>query len=187
MDLLSTTALKARDGDRVALEGFLRLVQADVWRTCRYLVDIDAADDLAQEVLVRVVGSLHRLTPEHQVRGWILGIARHVCFDEIRRRQRRRRTNAEFAALRPQLESDLNTGVTVRDLVGRLDDERREAFVLTQLVGMTYEEAAEICGCAIGTIRSRVARARVELQGMVEVANGENGGTLPPPQATGSV
>ncbi|MEY2626923.1 MAG: polymerase subfamily sigma factor SigC, partial [Actinomycetota bacterium] len=86
VDLLLRTALRARDGDRVALEGFLRLVQADVWRTCRYMVDEQSADDLAQEVLVRVVSSLHRITAEHQVRGWVLGIARHVCLDEIRRR-----------------------------------------------------------------------------------------------------
>ena len=49
------------------------------------------------------------------------------------------------------------------DLLAHLDTDRREAFVLTQLLGFSYEQAAETCGCAIGTIRSRVARARLDL------------------------
>ena len=53
--------------------------------------------------------------------------------------------------------------VALAGLLAALDDERREAFVLTQLVGLSYAEAAEVCGCPVGTIRSRVARARSDL------------------------
>ncbi len=49
------------------------------------------------------------------------------------------------------------------DLVRRLEGDRREAFVLTQLLGLSYAEAAEVAGCPVGTIRSRVARARADL------------------------
>lgn len=178
--------MRARDGDRVALEGFLRLIQTDVWRACRYTVDAQSADDLAQEVMVQVVGSLHRITPDHQVRGWVLGIARHVCLDEIRRRQRRRRVQSELMNLRPSGDAELDTDISVRDLVRLLDVERREAFVLTQIVGLSYEEAAEICRCPIGTIRSRVARARLDLNAMVEDTGNVATGTLPPPRATGT-
>jgi len=52
---------------------------------------------------------------------------------------------------------------TVTDLLARLDADRREAFVLTQLLGLPYAEAAEVAGCPVGTIRSRVARARADL------------------------
>jgi RNA polymerase sigma-70 factor (ECF subfamily) len=52
---------------------------------------------------------------------------------------------------------------TVTDLLARLDTDRREAFVLTQLLGLPYAEAAEVAGCPVGTIRSRVARARADL------------------------
>jgi RNA polymerase sigma-70 factor (ECF subfamily) len=186
VDLLLRTALKARDGDRVALEGFLRLVQADVWRTCRYLVDLQSADDLSQEVLVRVVGSLHRLTPDHQVRGWVLGIARHVCLDEIRRRQRRRRVESAVIDLRPSASTEIDSDLAIRDLIERLHPERREAFVLTQVIGLSYEEAATLCDCPIGTIRSRVARARIDLRTMASGSVGKTFGTLPPPRATGS-
>ena len=186
MDLLVRTALRARDGDRIALEGFLRLIQADVWRTCRYMVDEQSADDLSQEVLVRVVGSLHRVTAEHQVRGWVLGIARHVCLDEIRRRQRRRRAQAELINSRPSASDDHGSDVELRELVGLLDPDRREAFVLTQILGLSYEEAAEICKCPIGTVRSRVARARVELQTIIARSEENPTGTLPPPRPTGT-
>jgi RNA polymerase sigma-70 factor (ECF subfamily) len=54
-------------------------------------------------------------------------------------------------------------GAVVTDLLARLDPDRREAFVLTQLLGLPYAEAAEVAGCPVGTIRSRVARARADL------------------------
>jgi RNA polymerase sigma-70 factor, ECF subfamily len=181
MDLLSKTALGARDGDRVALEGFLRLIQADVWRLCRYMVDQQSADDLTQDALIKVVGSLHRVTADHNVRGWVLGIARHTCLDEIRRRQRRRRLQSDYESIRPATSAVLTDNAVGRDLVGRLDPERRDAFVLTQLVGLSYEEAAAVCECPIGTVRSRVARARLDLNNMLEDAER---GTFLPPRAT---
>lgn len=162
------------------------MIQADVWRACRYTVDAQSADDLAQEVMVRVVGSLHRVGPDHQVRGWVLGIARHVCLDEIRRRQRRRKIEAEIAGLRPRHDAELDTIISVRDLLAHLDVERREAFVLTQIIGVSYDEAAEVCQCPIGTIRSRVARARLELRDMIEERDSWAAGTPQPPRATGA-
>ena len=64
---------------------------------------------------------------------------------------------------RPSL-TDLSAEQTgVADLLARLDADRREAFVLTQLLGLSYAEAADVAGCPIGTVRSRVARARADL------------------------
>lgn len=183
VDHLARTALAARDGDRIALEGFLRMVQADVWRLCRYMVDAQSADDLTQDALVKVVGSMHRITAEHNVRGWVLGIARHTCLDEIRRRQRRRRLQSDFESTRPETAAALGSDLVVQDLVSRLDPERRDAFVLTQLVGLSYEETAAVCECPVGTVRSRVARARMDLQQMIDVSDT---GTPEPPRATGT-
>jgi RNA polymerase sigma-70 factor (ECF subfamily) len=59
--------------------------------------------------------------------------------------------------------SDRAGGHALDELITRLGDDRREAFVLTQVIGCSYEEAAEICGVPVGTIRSRVARARGDL------------------------
>lgn len=182
MDLLTSTALKARDGDRVALEGLMRLVQGDVWRLCKYMVDAQSADDLAQDALIKMIGSLHRVTAEHNVRAWTLGIARHTCLDEIRRRQRRRKLQKDYEGTRPVLVSAEDSSLDIRELIAHIDVDRRDAFVLTQLVGLSYEEVAEMCECPIGTVRSRVARARLDLQTLMNASN--EAGTLPPPQAT---
>ena len=182
MDLLTSTALKARDGDRVALEGLMRLVQGDVWRLCKYMVDAQSADDLAQDALVKMIGSLHRVTAEHNVRAWTLGIARHTCLDEIRRRQRRRRLQKDYEGTRPVLVSAEDSSLDLRQLIAHIDIDRRDAFVLTQLVGLSYEEVAAICECPIGTVRSRVARARLDIQTLMTATN--EAGTFPPPQAT---
>ena len=80
---------------------------------------------------------------------WLLSIARRTCADHVRRRQRR-----------PRLTQRLAHEATP----AQADPDRRDAFVLTQLVGLSYDEAAVVAGCPIGTIRSRVARARAELQ-----------------------
>lgn len=182
MDLLTSTALKARDGDRVALEGLMRLVQGDVWRLCKYMVDAQSADDLAQDALIKMIGSLHRVTAEHNVRAWTLGIARHTCLDEIRRRQRRRKLQKDYEGTRPVLVSAEDSSLDLRELIAHIDIDRRDAFVLTQLVGLSYEEVAEMCECPIGTVRSRVARARLDLQTLMNASN--EAGTFPPPQAT---
>jgi len=182
VDLLNSTALKARDGDRVALEGLMRLVQGDVWRLCKYMVDAQSADDLAQDALIKMIGSLHRVTAEHNVRAWTLGIARHTCLDEIRRRQRRRKLQKDYEGTRPVLVSAEDSSLDLRDLIAHIDIDRRDAFVLTQLVGLSYEEVAEMCECPIGTVRSRVARARLDLHTLMNASN--EAGTFPPPQAT---
>ena len=182
MDLLTSTALKARDGDRVALEGLMRLVQGDVWRLCKYMVDAQSADDLAQDALIKMIGSLHRVTAEHHVRAWTLGIARHTCLDEIRRRQRRRKLQKDYEGTRPVLVSAEDSSLDLRELIAHIDIDRRDAFVLTQLVGLSYEEVAGMCECPIGTVRSRVARARLDLQTLMNASN--ELGTFPPPQAT---
>ena len=78
-------------------------------------------------------------------------------------------------AVRPERPTygELGDSVLLHDLLGRLDPERREAFVLTQLLEFSYVEAAELCGCPVGTIRSRVARARAELVAHLEAAPDE--------------
>jgi RNA polymerase sigma-70 factor (ECF subfamily) len=160
----------------------MRLVQGDVWRLCKYMVDAQSADDLAQDALIKMIGSLHRVTAEHNVRAWTLGIARHTCLDEIRRRQRRRKLQKDYEGIRPVLVSAEDSSLDLRELIAHIDIERRDAFVLTQLVGLSYEEVAEMCECPIGTVRSRVARARLDLQTLMNASN--EAGTFPPPQAT---
>jgi RNA polymerase sigma-70 factor, ECF subfamily len=152
---------RARAGDGSAFAVIVRATQRDVWRLCAYLVDTSTADDLSQETYVRVVRSLGTYTATAPLRPWVLSIARRACADEIRQRTRRRRLLARIAA--PQPQPDQAGEVELHMLLAALSAERREAFVLTQVLGLSYEEAALAVDCPIGTIRSRVARARGDL------------------------
>lgn len=158
-DELTTVALRARRGDAVAAATFVRATQADVWRLCAHLGSAAQADDLTQDTYARAFTSLHRFLGRSSARTWLLAIARHVCADAVRAAQRERRVD-----LTPPRPADDPAGsVAMRALVAALEPERREAFVLTQIVGLSYAEAADVCSCPVGTIRSRVARARADL------------------------
>lgn len=156
---LTQLALDARDGDRVALAAFIRRTQAEVWRLCRRLGDPEEADDLTQEVYARAIRALPKFRGESSARTWLLTIARHVAADAVRANRRRR-------LLQPRAGSDTPDPASVdavERLIAGLDHDRRTSFVLTQVLGLSYAEAAEVCGVPIGTIRSRVARAREAL------------------------
>lgn len=165
VDEVTRLALAARGGDEIALAGFVRRTQADVWRFVAHLVDRRSADDLTQEVYLRAVPALARYRGDAPVRLWLLAVARRVCADELRRRVRRRRL-ADVVALDEVAEPaspDATAAADLAALVTDLDADRRAAFVLTQLLGLPYDEAACVCGVPVGTIRSRVARARADL------------------------
>ena len=156
----------AQAGDRQAFEQFVAETQPDVWRLCCYLGDRRDADDLTQETYERAVRSLHRYRQEGPARAWLLTIARRTCVDHVRRLQRRRRRDERLLDEPLDLVSPDPAGrLVLDDLVAGLDEDRRAAFVLTQVLGLQYAEAAEVLGCPIGTVRSRVARARLDLTG----------------------
>lgn len=165
MDDLAECAAAARDGDPVAIAALVRATQSDVRRLCAHLVDRDSADDLAQETFVRALAALPGFQGRAPVRTWLLSIARRTCADALRARTRRRRLTARLAGLRaPDSALDPADQRTDDGLLSELDVDRRSAFVLTQLLGLSYAEAAAVCDVPVGTIRSRVARARGDLQ-----------------------
>jgi RNA polymerase sigma-70 factor (ECF subfamily) len=169
VDELAQTAADAAGGDPLAAAALVRATQSDVWRLCAALGDAGSADDLTQETYLRAFGSLHRFEGRSSLRTWLLSIARRVCADAVRSRRRRRltlvRDTADLEALASGdvAQDAVAQGAGVTDLLARLDPDRREAFVLTQLLGLSYAEAAEVAGCPVGTIRSRVSRARSDL------------------------
>jgi RNA polymerase sigma-70 factor (ECF subfamily) len=165
VDQLTRLALDAAAGDALSLEGFVRCSQADVLRLAALLVDRDAAEDVTQEVYLRAIPALRRYRGDAPARVWLLGIARRTCADVLRRRDRDRRRARRLAAEpRDGMVVAEPAGKVALDLlVAGLDEDRRTAFVLTQVLGLAYAEAAEVAGVPIGTIRSRVARAREDL------------------------
>ncbi|HLT17264.1 MAG TPA: sigma-70 family RNA polymerase sigma factor [Acidimicrobiales bacterium] len=164
MDELTRLAIDAGRGDQVAMAAFVRRTQPEVWRLCARLGDRDAADDLTQEVYLRALPALARFRGDASARTWLLQVARHTCADHVRRRTRRRALVDRLITRGTDLvEPDASGAVDLDAAVATLDEDRRAAFVLTQVVGLSYAEAAEVCQVPIGTIRSRVARARSDL------------------------
>jgi RNA polymerase sigma-70 factor, ECF subfamily len=161
-DGLTALLLAARDGDRLALGAFIRRTQGDVQRLCAHLVDRGDADDVTQDIYLRVWRALPAYRGDAPARAWLFGIARRACADAVRGRLRRRRL-LQVPVTPTGPAPDPAGAVVTRQLVAGLPDDQRAAFVLTQVIGLSYAEAAEASGCRIGTIRSRVARARAEL------------------------
>jgi len=162
-DSLNTLAMLAQRGDRRALSRFVETSQADVWRYCAYLTDTQTADDVTQDTYARAIGALHRFRGDCDAKVWLLTIARRACADHIRSRTRRRNLMQRLQSGRHDEVAGPAHALELTQLVAVLDPDRRDAFVLTQVLGLGYHEAAEICGCPVGTIRSRVARARTDI------------------------
>ena len=160
----------AQHGDDIALAELVRLTQPAVWRLCRALSDPADVDDLTQEVFLRAVKNLATFRFDAPFMPWLLTIARRVCADHVRRNERRRRLVRRLSGETRDELAHADTS-DIHALINCLEPDRKLAFVLTQVVGLSYEEAAEICDCPIGTIRSRVARARTELLTIVRQAD----------------
>ena len=168
----------AQEGDDIALGHVVRATQPAVWRLCSSLGTPGSVEDLVQETYLRAMRSLPAFRGETPVQVWLLSIARRVCADDIRKRQRVRRLvdrlvgNAPADSANPtDTEHQHVERQQVESLLVELDRDRREAFVLTQVVGLSYQEAAEVLGCPVGTVRSRVARARADLLELVHRAS----------------
>ena len=154
----------------------IRGSQGEVWRLAAHLVGPDAADDVTQDTFVRAWRSLPGYRAEASARTWLLVIARRACADAVRARTRRRRLAARLldrAVTGDERTDDVAGAHALGALVAGLEPDRREALVLTQVLGCSYAEAAEVCGVPVGTIRSRIARAREDL--LEQLAAAETG------------
>ena len=118
---------------------------------------------------MRVLRSLPRFAGKSSARAWLLSIARRVVVDRFRAAQTRPVVadladwQAAVERCQPQDLPGSQDGVELAELLAQVPPERRRAFVLTQVLGLPYMEAAELLDCPVGTVRSRVARARHQL------------------------
>lgn len=131
----------------------------------------DMADDLVQETMLKAWAAQERFEPGTSMRAWTFVILRNAYLTDMRRNRFRgdydeltaeRILTAPAGQEEPIHLSDLHRALLT------LPAERREALLLVGAGGFSYEEAAEICGCAVGTIKSRVGRARATLTSMLE-------------------
>jgi RNA polymerase sigma-70 factor (ECF subfamily) len=130
----------------------------------------DMADDLVQEALLKAWAAQDRFEPGTSMRAWTFVILRNAYLTEMRRNRFRGEYDegvAERVLTAPAgQEEPIHLSDMHRALL-TLPPERREALLLVGAGGFSYEEAAEICGCAVGTIKSRVGRARATLNAML--------------------
>jgi len=131
----------------------------------------DMADDLVQETLLKAWAARDRFEPGTSMRAWTFVILRNAYLTDMRRNRFRGEYDETVAERILTAPADQEEPVHLADLhraLLTLPDERREALLLVGAGGFSYEEAAQICGCAVGTIKSRVGRARAALASMIE-------------------
>ncbi|MGW2466971.1 sigma-70 family RNA polymerase sigma factor [Streptomyces bauhiniae] len=176
-DPATAWAMAARSGDAHAVEQFVRALHRDVQRyVARLCGDPQSVDDLAQDTFVRALGSLHRFEGRSSARSWLLSIARRAVIDSYRHAAARPRLSdgpdwqVAVERAQPRGLPGFDDGIALLDLLDALPEERREAFLLTQVAGLPYAQAAEAGACPVGTVRSRVARARETLKDLLDEA-----------------
>ncbi|HTT01372.1 MAG TPA: sigma-70 family RNA polymerase sigma factor [Steroidobacteraceae bacterium] len=129
------------------------------------------ADDLVQEALLRAFDNIERFKPGTNLKAWLFTIVRNEHYSQLRRRKFEAHDIPSDLLPEPSVPPDHDGELELRDLnraLTALSPGQRAALILVSASGFSYEEAATICGCAVGTIKSRVARARTALLQMLE-------------------
>lgn len=128
--------------------------------------DIDRADDLVQETLVKAWKNLSSFEAGTNLKAWLFTILRNTYFSECRKRRREVDVGDTPIEQRLSVHPGQQGAADLTDFrtaLAELSDDQREALILVGAEGFSYEEAAEIAGCAVGTVKSRVNRARTRL------------------------
>jgi RNA polymerase sigma factor (sigma-70 family) len=143
----------------------------------------DFADDLVQETAIKAWAARDRFTPGTNFRAWTFAILRNHYLSELRRSRHQTDYDPDAAERLLVIDAEQEEGLHLSDMedaLKKLSPERREAVLLVGAGGFTYEQAAAISACAVGTMKSRVARARAELTrllAMEPAAPGEANGS----------
>jgi RNA polymerase sigma-70 factor (ECF subfamily) len=149
--------------------------------------NIDRADDLVQETLLRAIANIDSFQPGTNMSAWMFTILRNLFRSEYRKRRREVEDTdgsyAESLKSHPEQNSRLEFQ-EFRAALAKLPPDQREALILVGASGFSYEEAASICDCAVGTIKSRVNRARTRLADLLSIESAEDFG---PDQSTRAI
>jgi RNA polymerase sigma-70 factor (ECF subfamily) len=196
---LEALLTSARGGDVGAFNGLVQLYQRQLFNVCyRTLGNAEDAADATQDALLSAFRGLKSFNgPAGGLRGWLLRIAVNTCYDQLRRRQRRP-TESLDAAVNPEADQDPGAAERVVDpapgpeqralsaesvrniqqAIDRLPPDQRMTVVLCDVQGLSYGEAAQIMSIELGTVKSRLSRARAELRALLTEK-----GELPTPSA----
>ena len=179
---------RAQQGDNGAFEELLLLHQKKVYNLClRMSANTDDALDLSQEAFIRAWRSLGQYQFEASFSTWLFRLTSNICIDFLRRKKRRQETSltesyddsdegAELSVpdMQPSPEQQAMTNETKIELarvMERLSPEHREILQLRVIENLQYEQIADILGVRVGTVKSRLARARLSLRKILEDRN----------------
>ena len=177
--------------DKAAFAELLRRYQSHLNRLFYHLApDWQERADLAQEVWIRVYRNIHRLQDPAKFRGWLSRIATNLFYDELRKRKRvspplsldapRHFEDGEISWELPDNAPSPNDDLATQEFyehlqraISQLPETFRTTIVLREIEGLAYEEIAEMTGVSLGTVKSRIARARLKLQSVLQKYLGE--------------
>ncbi|MDZ5450281.1 MULTISPECIES: sigma-70 family RNA polymerase sigma factor [Labrys] len=140
---------------------------------------ITLADDLVQDTLLKAWANADKFEPGTNMRAWLFTILRNIYYSLYRKRSREVQDSDGVYAERLAVHADQEGHLAIADFtaaLAKLPEEQREALIMVGASGISYEEAAEICGVALGTIKSRVNRARSRLAEMLSTSDADETG-----------
>ena len=135
----------------------------------------DRADDLVNDTILKALSAESQFRPGTHLRAWLMTILRNHYINGLRRTRIEVETIGEIPEAALSAQPNQEHVVEVNEVAGallRMSLEHREILVLVSAAGLSYEEAAEVCGCAVGTIKSRLNRARGELRKVLAKSRG---------------
>ncbi len=151
------TVQRARAGDLHAFEELVRTYQGEVYRFAWHLTrDRTLAEDVTQDAFLRAFRFIRGYRGEQRFGSWLFAIARNCAMDALRA-HRVAPTDAEPAA---RTTADPSARVELEAALAAVSMEHREAFLLVEVFGLSYQEASDVLGVAVGTVKSRMFRAR---------------------------
>ena len=155
------TVQRARRGDLLAFEDLVRLYQADAFRFAWHLTrDRPLAEDVTQEAFLRAFRFLRGFRGDRKFGSWLFSIVRNCAMDALRRRDRARPWDEETI---PRAVADATARAELEVALRSISTEHRETFLLVEVFGLSYQETADVLGLAVGTVKSRMFRARQAL------------------------
>ena len=166
------TLRRAREGDLGAFEDLVRQYQADLWRFAYHVTrDRALAEDVTQEAFLRAFRFLKGFRGDARFSSWLFRIARNCAMDALH--ARRDQTNEEPPDV--PIASVAESRVELQSALSAVGEDHRESFLLIEVFGLSYQEAADVLGVRVGTVKSRVHRARKAMMGALAVEEDAGG------------
>lgn len=156
-------ALANKPNEEISIVDLIPALRAFARTFCRVP---DDADDLVQETLAKGLANIDKFEPGTRMKSWLFTIMRNTYYTRVKAAAREAPGLLDCASLRPISEATQEWSIQSKEVhrvIQKLPEHQREVLMLIGVLGVSYEEAAEICGCAIGTVKSRLNRARASV------------------------